>query len=94
MSGVDVQSWPCLASDRSVYSYSNPSPHVYLFSFPYTHTPSTVIILTPMYRSSGVVHAACHFYRQVLSLEPENNTPQVLLSDSSLDILQFSLFSI
>jgi general transcription factor 3C polypeptide 3 (transcription factor C subunit 4) len=24
----------------------------------------------------GVVHAACHFYRQVLSLEPENNTPQ------------------
>ena len=26
---------------------------------------------------SGVVHAACHFYRQALALEPENNDPKV-----------------
>lgn len=63
VSGDHVQPGTSLSSDGSVTVQGSPS----------TVLPPSSHTLT----LSGVVHAACHFYRQVLALEPENNDPEV-----------------
>ena len=44
-------------------------------SLTHTHTHSLL----------GVVHVACHFYRQALALEPENNDPKVSYHSNKLN---------